>query len=303
VYLDGKWIGFTPIETNEVSIGTHSVKLRKEGFEDKVFTYNFGDKPIVINETFAEKSKPQEPQSTPATTPVNRKTFIVHGISFDMIQVTGGTFHMGATKSSVPEAKDDEFPIHDVTLSDYYIGKTEVTQALWHAVMGTSPSHFSGDNLPVESVSWNDCQKLIKKLNTVTGQNFRLPTEAEWEYAARGGNRSRGYKFSGSDNLASVAWCGDNSHMKTHSVATKHANELGIYDMSGNVEEWCCDRYGSYDVEAQTNPKGAKRGQNRVLRGGCWSSRASDCRSLSRSRIAPSCPFNFIGFRLALPVN
>ena len=300
VYVDGKWIGFTPMENREVSRGTHNVKLKMKGFEDKVFTHTFGDSPIVINETFTDKSNSEALQSTSATTPVNMKTFTVKGISFDMIQVEGGTFRMGYIGEHDTDTEDDEKPAHKVTLRDYYIAKTEVTQALWRVVMGTSPSHFSGDNLPVECVSWNDCQKFIRELNKKTGKNFRLPTEAEWEYAARGGNRSRGYKYSGSDNLSSVAWYGDNSNGNTHFVATKQSNELGIYDMSGNVYEWCSDWYDYYDGENHTNPMGANKGKSRVLRGGCWTDRPKDCRSSSRSKIHPSCPFNFIGFRLAL---
>ena len=154
------------------------------------------------------------------------------------------------------DADDDERPVHSVTLSSYSIGETEVTQALWTAVMGSNPSNFKGNNLPVEKVSWNDCQTFIRKLNDLTGENFRLPTEAEWEFAARGGNRSRGYKYSGSDNLGDVAWYTDNSGDKTHAVKSKSPNELGIYDMSGNVWERCSDIFGDYHDSPQTNPKG-----------------------------------------------
>ena len=170
---------------------------------------------------------------------VNSGRFMVNGVSFEMVRVEGGTFHMGATSEQKDEAWDREKPVHSVTLSSYYIGKTEVTQALWQAVMGSNPSNFKGSNLPVECVCWNDCQEFIQKLNSLTGRNFRLPTEAEWEFACRGGNNSRGYKYSGSNNLGSVAWYDDNSGGQTHPVATKAPNELGIYDMSGNVWEWC----------------------------------------------------------------
>lgn len=230
-------------------------------------------------------------------------TFTVDGVSFDMMPVAGGTFCMGATKSMDSDANDDESPLHDVTLSDYYIGKTEVTQALWRTVMGTYPSEFRGDNLPVESVSWNDCQEFIRKLNAKTGKDFRLPTEAEWEYAARGGNRSRGYKYSGSDNIDAIAWYDGSSNSKTHPVATKQANELGIYDMSGNVWEWCSDWYGPYGSNAQTNPKGAASGLSRVYRGGCWYYSARFCRSTYRYCIAPGFRYDYLGFRLALPVK
>ena len=144
---------------------------------------------------------------------------------------------MGATSEQGEYANDLEKPVHKVTLSDYYIGKTEVTQALWEAVMGNNPSAFKGENLPVECISWNDCKEFISKLNALTGKTFRMPTEAEWEYAARGGSKSRGYKYSGSGNIDEVAWHKDNSEEKTHEVGTKRPNELGIYDMSGNVGE------------------------------------------------------------------
>lgn len=163
-----------------------------------------------------------------------------------MVKVEAGTFMMGAT-SEMQNPYDDEKPVHQVTLTnDYYMSKYEVTQALWQAVTGKNPSKFKGDNLPVERVSWNDCQVFIRNLNNITGRKFRLPTEAEWEYAARGGKKSRGYQYSGSSNISDVAWFDDINGNKKHPVGTKQANELGLYDMSGNVWEWCQDRYGSY---------------------------------------------------------
>ena len=226
----------------------------------------------------------------------------VEGVTFKMIKVQGGTFTMGATPEQGGDADDDEKPAHEVTLSSYYIGQTEVTQELWTAVMGSNPSWFKGEgaNLPVEQVSWNDCQAFIGKLNAITGRRFRLPTEAEWEYAARGGNRSRGYKYSGGDDIGSVAWYGGNSGGKTHAVATKSANELGIYDMSGNVCEWCHDWYGDYSSSAQTNPTGATSGSNRVLRGSSWGFNAEYCRSSCRNSCGASYSHNDRGLRLAL---
>ncbi len=201
----------------------------------------------------------------------NEQTFNVNGVEFKMIKVEGGTFSMGATSEQGRDAYNDEKPVHSVTLSDYYIGETEVTQELWQAVMGSNPSEFKGNNQrPVESVSWNDFQEFIKKLNRLTGKNFRLPTEAEWEYAARGGKYSRGYKYSGSNDADEVAWYDDNSGRTTHSVKTKKANELGLYDMSGNVYEWCNDWYGDYQSNSQTNPTGPSKGEYCVLRGGSW---------------------------------
>ena len=240
----------------------------------------------------------------------------VNGIKYNMVWVEGGTFSMGATPEQGVDVADDEKPVHSVTLSGYYIGKTEVTQALWKAVMGTNPSLFKGDNLPVECVSWDDCQVFIRKLNSLTGQNFRLPTEAEWEFACRGGNNSRGYKYSGSNYIDNVAWYWDNSgikylepifgklRQKTHPVATKAPNELGIYDMTGNVCEWCNDWYGDYRSDAQTNPKGLDNGSGRVLRGGSWAIQEDECRSSSRLGGNPINPdphrIGIFGLRLSL---
>ena len=228
------------------------------------------------------------------------KTYTANGVSFDMMMVKAGTFTMGAT-SEMKDPYSEEKTTHQVTLTnDYYIGKTEVTQALWKAVMGNNPSYFKGDNLPVEEVSWDDCQKFISKLNSLTGQNFRLPTEAEWEFAARGGNNSNHYQYSGSNELGDVAWYDGNSGDKTHVVATKQPNELGLYDMSGNVWEWCSDWFGNYSSSSLTNPTGPNSGSNRVNRGGSWSNNARYCRSSYRNYYTPvsSC-FN-LGLRLVL---
>lgn len=226
-------------------------------------------------------------------------TLTVNGIKYNMVWVDGGTFRMGATSEQGSEISDEK-PVHSVTLSGYYIGKTEVTQALWQAVMGSNPSYFEGDGLPVEQVSWDDCQKFIRKLNSLTGQNFRLPTEAEWEFACRGGNNSRGYKYSGSNYIDNVAWYDGNSGDKTHPVATKSPNELGIYDMSGNVWEWCADWYGDYSSGRQTNPKGPYDGSYRVYRGGCWFIYARYCRSSIRFIYYPTFRIIYLGLRLAL---
>ena len=212
----------------------------------------------------------------------------------NMVYVSGGTFIMGGDESS------DQTPTHSVTLSSYYICKYEVTQALWRAVMGSNPSKFKGDNLPVEQVSWNDCQTFINRLNNYTGRNFRLPTEAEWEFAARGGNYSRHYKYSGSNYISDVAWYCDNSGNRTHPVGTKQANELGLYDMSGNVWEWCSDWYGSYSSYSQSNPTGATSGFGRVERGGNWCGLARYCCSSHRSYYAPGNSFDDLGLRLVL---
>ena len=223
----------------------------------------------------------------------------VNGVSFTMIAVEGGTFNMGATSEQGGDADSDEYPVHSVTLSDYYIGETEVTQELWEAVMGSNPSDFSGNpQRPVEMVSWNDCQEFITKLNELTGKNFRLPTEAEWEYAARGGNGSQGYKYSGSNTISDVAWYNGNSGSETHNVKTKSPNELGIYDMSGNVFEWCEDWYGGYSSGSQTNPTGPSSGFFRVLRGGSWYSNTKACRVSNRSNDSPGSRYSRYGFRV-----
>ena len=230
----------------------------------------------------------------------NVKTFYANGVSFEMVEVRGGTFRMGATSEQGSDAYDGEKPVHSVTLSGYYIGKTEVTQALWKAVMGSNPSEFKGDDLPVERVSWYDCQEFIRELNAMTGQNFRLPTEAEWEFACRGGNNSRGYKYSGSNYIDNVAWYDGNSEDKTHPVATKLPNELGIYDMTGNVWEWCSDWNGKYSSGAQTNPKGPYDGSYRVIRGGSWIFSVGYCRSSRRYNDIPMYRNYCFGLRLAL---
>lgn len=224
-----------------------------------------------------------------------RMTFVDNGVSFNMIYVEGGKFLMGATEDD-KDASTSERPRHEVLLSGCYIGETLVTQALWQAVMGTNPSYRrEGDDYPVEWVSWDNCQDFIRKLNEITGRKFRLPTEAEWEFAARGGNKSHGYKYAGSNNIDEVAWCGG----VTHLVATKLSNELGIYDMSGNVNEWCEDWYSNYSKESQINPVGPATGTYRIFRGGSKDLKKY-CRITSRSCATPSVRSTDRGFRLAL---
>ena len=224
----------------------------------------------------------------------------VNGVSFEMVYVEGGSFDMGATTEQGSDAYSDEKPVHSVTLSGYYIGKCEVTQELWEAVMGSNPSCFKGAQNPVECVSWNDCQEFVSRLNSLTGRTFRLPTEAEWEYAARGGNQSLHYKYSGSNNIFDVAWYDNNSGSSTHAVGTKSPNELGIYDMSGNVWEWGSDWYGGYSAGAQTNPQGPSSGSARVLRGGSWSDYARYCRVSYRYCGDPYDSYDGGGLRLIL---
>lgn len=219
----------------------------------------------------------------------------VNEFSIDMILVEGGTFMMGSTSGG-----SDEQPVHSVALPSYYIGKYPVTQALWKAVMnGNNPSHSKGNRLPVKSVSYIDCQKFIKKLNKLTGQEYRLPTEAEWEFAARGGNKSRGYTYSGSNSLLDVGWYAGNSSDKTHPVGELPPNELGIHDMSGNVWEWCSDWYSSYSNNTSKTSTGSATGTNRVHRGGSWYDFPSYCRIAYRGNHSPDYSYNNLGFRLA----
>ena len=230
----------------------------------------------------------------------DKKTFTVDGVSFEMVGVQGGTFTMGGTSEQGRDVESDEKPTHNVTLSDFYIGEFEVTQALWVAIMGNNPAGFQGDNLPVVWVGWDVVQEFIRKLNQKTGARFRLPTEAEWEYAARGGNISKGYKYSGSNNIGDVAWYDGNSGGKIHQVGTKAPNELGVYDMTGNVSEWCQDWYGDYSGSIQLNPIGAYSGSYRVYRGGCCTNFARYCRVSDRDYGKPSYGDSHRGFRLVL---
>ena len=227
-------------------------------------------------------------------------TVSVKGVTFKMIRVAGGTFTMGATPEQGSDAYRNETPAHEVTLSDYWIGETEVTQELWEAVMGSNPSNHKGNpKRPVENVSWNDIvNDFLPKLNQLTGKTFSLPTEAQWEFAARGGTKRIHYKYSGSDDIDAVAWYDDNSGYVTHPVGEKLPNELGLYDMSGNVWEWCLDRYGDYSAGAQTNPTGPASGFDRVLRGGNCSCIAEACRVSFRYDSSPDDRNSNIGLRL-----
>ena len=234
----------------------------------------------------------------------NYYTVEIGDVSFKMVAVAGGTFNMGSNDS---EAYSSEKPVHSVTLGDYYIGETEVTQALWQAVMGSNPSDFKGSSNPVECVSYNDCKDFINKLNTLLagqlpdGRKFRLPTEAEWEFAARGGNKGKNnnYTYSGSNSIGAVAWYNNNSGSETHPVKGKQPNELGLYDMTGNVREWCYDWKGSYSSSPQTNPQGPSSGSYRVLRGGSWDFSARSCRVAYRFNFNPGDRYYHYGLRLA----
>ena len=224
----------------------------------------------------------------------------VGNVSFKMIKVDGGSFMMGGT-SEQKTAQDDEFPVHKVTLSDYYIAETEVSQALWKAVMGSNPSHFKGDNRPVEKVSWEMANDFCKRLSDMTGRTYRLPTEAQWEFAARGGNKDVKGRYAGSDNINQVACYYNTSNQTTRRVDAGVPNELGLYNMSGNVTEWCSDWYApSYQSEEQYNPAGPSSGSCHVGRGGQWGSPATNCRVSNRDNFkgnANYAQFNS-GFRI-----
>ena len=305
VKLDGTYKGETPLTVEKQKVGSHTVTFSKEGYESVTKTVSVtAGKKAECNATLKKKASQQQTNTgTSSNTTSTQKKVRVDGndlvftcdgteYRYKMVYVGGGSYTMGCTSEQGSDCFSDEKPAHAVSVSGFYMGQTEVTQALWKAVMGNNPSNWKGNTLPVESVSYSDCQDFINKLNSMTGKTFRLPTEEEWEFAARGGNSSRGYKYSGSDNLGSVAWYDGNSGSKTHPVAQKQANELGLYDMSGNVWEWCsslwCSDYNS-----------SRSGSYRVTRGGSWSNTAGICRVSYRSFIGPSYRSNNLGFRLA----
>lgn len=257
----------------------------------KIVTYRYGE----------------EPEPEPAED--GTKAFTVNGVSFKMVSVEGGSFWMGNnTDYTSVTATYPPKPIHNVTLSSFSIGQTEVTQALWYAVMGMKPttdgSQWSStygldDNYPAYYVSWEDCQEFITRLNELTGKKFRLPTEAEWEFAATGGTKSNGYEFAGSDDAGEVAWYMLSAYTAPREVATKKPNELGIYDMSGNVNEWCQDWYAKYTYDDQTDPTGPATGTYRIVRGGSYAD-WDECKVFYRNVDKPSNRTSKTGLRLAL---
>jgi formylglycine-generating enzyme required for sulfatase activity len=299
IKIDGESKG--NIEEN----GVRKFELRAGDYIIQLFP---SDGSIVLNEeislvagqteTVKLEVKKEQIQEKPAPQPQ-----LNSGPNIDMIFVQGGTFTMGCTAEQGTDCEGDEKPAHTVTLSSFSIGKYEVTQAQWEAVMGSNPSYFKGcANCPVEYVSWNDVQDFISKLNAKTGRTYRLPTEAEWEYAARGGSSSRGYKYAGSNEIAAVAWYKENSNDKTHPFGQKSPNELGIYDMTGNVWEWCSDWYGEsyYNSSPGNNPQGPNSGSGRVLRGGSWFNSPQRCRVSRRNDRNPDYGDFSLGFRLVL---
>ena len=314
ITINGKSYGDTPTSIENLLVGDYDVVLTKPGYasvSQRVTVSENASASVDVKMQKGEMKNSQIDESALSVSAINltpnwsasvtpSQRAVLEKLIANMVKVEGSTFTMGATPEQGNDAYEYERPAHQVTLSDYYIGRYEVTQKEWQAVMGDNPSKFYGDNLPVDYVSWNDCQDFINKLNQLTGLKFRLPTEAEWEFAARGGKQSKGYKYSGSDNAKNIAWYEKNSGSKPHQVGTKEPNELGIYDMSGNVGEWCGDWYGRYSSSAQTNPTGPSSGSSRVLRGGSWSSGAGSCRVSYRYDLNPSNRDGSRGFRVVL---
>jgi len=230
---------------------------------------------------------------------------IADGVTLEMVWVPGGTFTMG-NNTAAPGMKvnyEASKPEHRVTVDTFYMGRFEVTQAQWVAVMGSNPAYFTGiDSLPVEQVSWDEAQQFCAMLSQLTGRRFRLPTEAEWEYAARGGNSGHGYVFSGGKDMGSCCWYCVNSGGHTNPVGRLAPNELGLYDMSGNVAEWCNDWMAPYSPDDQTNPRGPRNGESRVLRGGHYNSTSPGCTVYDRGWYLPSGKYQFYGLRLLMEV-
>ena len=301
IYVDDRYIGTSPV-TMELSFGTHTLMASRSDGENiasttETVTVAQGSTPLTF--TLSIMSSGLRPRWSSSATAEQRR--ILGALIDNMVAVKGGRFEMGATSEQGVEYDSDERPTHWVTLSDYHIGKYEVTQEEWQAVMGNNPSYYKGNKKPVEQVSWNDCDEFIRRLNALTGIEFMLPTEAQWEYAARGGNMSKGYKYSGSNDIGRVAYYNKSSGGPT-TVGSKQPNELGLYDMSGNVWEWCSDAWYSYGSSSATDPKHkGKKGSNRVLRGGCWSYHARYCRVSFRNCISPDDSRNYLGLRLVCP--
>lgn len=299
VYVDGNMVGYTPLLVNELLTGTHIVRLEKVGYDMYEEIIQITENQENMIEFSLTKAVAKDPVFTIADND-SVEIISVNNLSFNMIKVEGDTFMMGATaEQGDHDPYRDEYPTHQVILSDYYIAETEVTQELWEMVMGNNPSSFPDPQKPVDRVSWNDCQVFIQKLNALTGKKFRLPTEEEWEFAARGGKKSNNYKYAGSNKLDDVAWYRNNSSSTTHPVKQKLPNELGLYDMSGNVFEWCQDKYYKY-VDTNAENKQTIVTNNRIFRGGSWYYETRGLRVSFRYYNAPTSVVSDLGFRLAL---
>ncbi len=298
IILDGKSTGFTtPRKIEDVECGDHKLQLRLDGFHRiETMVKVQPEKTETLTETL-EKERQVRKQQDGVIASEAKQSGPLPGMIF--VEIPGGSFMMG----SHPDEKgreDDEGPQHKVTLKSFYMMTTEVTQRMWKEVMGNNPSHWKGNDLPVESVSWNDCQEFIKKLNDMfPGHYYRLPTEAEWEYACRAGTKTSFYSGDSYSNLDEVGWHKYNSGSKTHPVGRKAANTWDLFDMHGNVWEWCQDWYGDYPSGSVTDPRGPSSGSDRVCRGGRWGDGAGYCRSANRSIVGPSYRYSYLGFRLA----
>lgn len=297
---------FLPIMVTFADFGVEKL----EGNRTYVLVLNQNGNTVRPTEPIAQSTVQQKP-TTRLSSGTSGSTITIpvkDGISIEMVKVEAGTFVMGATREGMRYEKMDkkELPAHKVSLTkEYFIGKFEVTQLLWNTIMENNPSKNKGEKLPVEQVSWNDCQIFIAKLNRITGRKFRLPTEAEWEYAARGGYKSKGYLYSGSDIAEDVAWYNAVSGRRigsghSHKVGAKHANELGLFDMSANVYEWCQDFWVEYNNQEQIDPVGPQKGINHVYRGGSWYTDVYKCYPSWRDYGNPDLRRDDLGFRLAL---
>lgn len=280
--IDGNLVGNASGEF-ELNFGTHHIKATAGGFIDYESDIDIVEKKHDIHIDMEVAGR-----------------FIVKGVPLNMIWIEGGSFQMGSLTDRKSKSDANVRQNQSVTLSGYFIGETEVTQAFWTTVMESNPSINVEEDKPVDNVSWDDCQEFIRKLNQMTGKNFRLPTEAEWEFAARGGNNGDKWLYSGSNDIDDVAWYVRNSKDNTSPVKSKRSNSLGLYDMSGNVFEWCSDWYGDYEDGVQTNPQGPTSGKGRIIRGGSFMSFNEDCTVTNRTYGGSDKSSRSVGFRLAL---
>ncbi|WP_251620329.1 SUMF1/EgtB/PvdO family nonheme iron enzyme [Odoribacter lunatus] len=306
IWIDGKNTGkTTPEILEDIAVGSHKIVLKHDGYQDVAMQVSVSSgKRTECTVTLDEVTEPVKPS------PPQNYTETALGVNMKMVYVASGSFMMGATSEQGSNAFDYEKPVHQVVLSGYYIGAYEVTQGQWEKVMGTSvtqqrdkansswPLYGVGSDYPMYYVSWDEAQAFCRELSRRTGKRYVLPTEAQWEYAARGGNRNEGTKYSGSDAVDVVVWYDSNSGSSTHPVGTKRPNALGLYDMSGNVWEWCADWYGSYPNMYQANPTGPSSGSRRVYRGGSWFNSAAGSRVSNRNDGTPSRRDGHRGFRV-----
>lgn len=283
-----------------LKISNFTMQLMQEGFQKNHVSYVLG---CVCYGLGWNGEMPEMVEEEQTADNVDMYNVTVNGLTFAMVGIYGGSFDMGATPEQGMYAAFDEKPSIQVSVDDFYLAETPVTQELWTAVMGDNPSHFKGDQLPVERVSWEDCDEFIRKLSLLTGMRFRLPTEAEWEYAARGGRQSTHKKYAGADDgtKSDFLWYKENSQSHSHEVKGKEPNELGLYDMCGNISEWCSDWYfNSYANSGQRkNPKGPSSGNSKVYRGGSWDDKAMNCRVSKRFCMNPIYKNKLVGLRLA----